>query len=54
MRVPADIHVPILIVGSGPTGLLSANLLGIYGVDCLIIDQNRALCLLYTSDAADE
>lgn len=33
-------HVPVLIVGGGPTGLLSANLLGTYGVDTLLVERN--------------
>jgi len=35
-------HVPVLIVGAGPTGLLAANLLGTYGVETLIVEQNAA------------
>ncbi|NNF78163.1 MAG: NAD(P)-binding protein, partial [Rhizobiales bacterium] len=37
------IEVPVLIVGAGPTGLLTANLLGTYGVECLVIERNPAL-----------
>lgn len=37
------IDVPVLIVGSGPTGLLTANLLGTYGVECLVIERNAHL-----------
>jgi len=33
--------VPALVVGAGPTGLLTANLLGTYGVETLIVEQNR-------------
>ena len=33
--------VPALVVGAGPTGLLTANLLGTYSVDTLLIDQNE-------------
>ncbi len=40
MRV---IDVPVLIVGAGPTGLLTANLLGTYGVECLVIERNEGL-----------
>ncbi|MCP5080470.1 MAG: 3-(3-hydroxyphenyl)propionate hydroxylase [Alphaproteobacteria bacterium] len=37
------IEVPVLIIGAGPTGLLTANLLGTYGVECLVIERNQAL-----------
>ena len=30
----------MLIIGAGPTGLLSANLLGTYGVETLVVEQN--------------
>ena len=33
-------HVPVLVVGAGPTGLLSANLLGTYGVETLLVERN--------------
>ena len=32
-------HVPVLIVGAGPTGITAATLLAQYGVDCLILDR---------------
>ena len=32
-------HVPVLIVGAGPTGITAATLLALYGVDCLILDR---------------
>lgn len=35
---------PVLVVGAGPTGLLSANLLGTYGVETLLIEQNETTC----------
>ena len=31
---------PVAIVGAGPTGLTLANLLGIYGVPCVLIERN--------------
>ena len=37
------IDVPVLIVGAGPTGLLTANLLGTYGVECLVVERNACL-----------
>ena len=33
-------RIPIVIVGAGPTGLTLANLLGVYGVSCLLIERN--------------
>ena len=33
-------HYPIVIAGAGPTGLTLANLLGVYGVDCLVLERN--------------
>jgi 3-(3-hydroxy-phenyl)propionate hydroxylase len=35
-------HHPIAIVGAGPTGLTLANLLGVYGVPCILIERNAA------------
>ena len=36
MSVP---HVPVVILGAGPTGITVATLLAQYGVDCLILDR---------------
>ncbi|HMJ41401.1 MAG TPA: bifunctional 3-(3-hydroxy-phenyl)propionate/3-hydroxycinnamic acid hydroxylase [Pseudolabrys sp.] len=38
----AKIHYPVAIVGGGPTGLTLANLLGVYGVECLLLERNAA------------
>ena len=35
-------HFPVAIVGAGPTGLTLANLLGVYGVSCVLIERNAA------------
>jgi len=35
-------HYPVVIVGGGPTGLTLANLLGVYGVTCLLLERNAA------------
>ena len=32
-------HVPVAIVGAGPTGVTAATLLAQYGVDCLVLDR---------------
>ncbi|MEM1197813.1 MAG: FAD-dependent monooxygenase [Pseudomonadota bacterium] len=37
------LDVPVLIVGAGPTGLLTANLLGTYGVEALVVERNEGL-----------
>ena len=33
----------VIIVGAGPTGLAAANLLGMYGINTLILERNAAL-----------
>src|SRR5882757_3266004 len=38
----AKIHYPVAIVGGGPTGLTLANLLGVYGVECVVLERNAA------------
>ncbi len=35
-------HYPIVIAGAGPTGLTLANLLGVYGIDCLVLERNAS------------
>lgn len=35
-------HYPVAVVGAGPTGLTLANLLGVYGVQCVLIERNAA------------
>jgi len=35
-------HYPVAIVGAGPTGLTLANLLGVYGVACVVLERNAA------------
>jgi 2-polyprenyl-6-methoxyphenol hydroxylase-like FAD-dependent oxidoreductase len=32
-------HVPVVIVGAGPTGITAATLLAQYGMDCLVFDR---------------
>lgn len=41
-RISLRDHYPVVIVGGGPTGLTLANLLGVYGVTCLLIERNAA------------
>jgi len=38
----ADAAVQVLIVGAGPTGLVLANILGLYGIRTLIVERNAA------------
>jgi len=40
--MPLPAHSPIVIAGAGPTGLTLANLLGTYGVPCLLLERNAA------------
>lgn len=35
-------HYPVAIVGAGPTGLTLANLLGVYGIQCILLERNAA------------
>ncbi|MBR9764710.1 MAG: bifunctional 3-(3-hydroxy-phenyl)propionate/3-hydroxycinnamic acid hydroxylase [Rhodobacteraceae bacterium] len=37
---PFPTEVPVVIVGAGPTGLTTANLLARYGVDCLLLERD--------------
>ena len=39
----ADLQVPVLIVGAGPVGVTMANLLGVQGIETLIIDRSEAV-----------
>lgn len=40
---PADVHVQVLIVGAGPVGVTMANLLGVQGIETLVIDRSPAI-----------
>lgn len=42
MTGPSRTHYPVIIVGAGPTGLTLANLLGVYGVETLVLERNAA------------
>jgi 3-(3-hydroxy-phenyl)propionate hydroxylase len=37
---PIRRYCPVVIVGGGPTGLTLANLLGVYGVGCLLLERH--------------
>jgi 3-(3-hydroxy-phenyl)propionate hydroxylase len=39
----SSIQTPVLIVGAGPTGLVMANLLGMYGIPTVIIEHNASV-----------
>ncbi len=56
-EAPADAvprSVDVVIVGAGPVGLTTANLLGSYGVDCLLVEQNPALSSTPKAIAVDD
>jgi 3-(3-hydroxy-phenyl)propionate hydroxylase len=40
--MPLPSRIPVVIVGAGPTGLTLANLLGVYGITCLLIERNAS------------
>ena len=39
--MPASAHFDVAVIGSGPTGLTLANLLGGFGLDVLLVERNR-------------
>jgi 3-(3-hydroxy-phenyl)propionate hydroxylase len=43
MNTPSPPYFSIIIVGAGPTGLAMGNLLGLYGIDSLILERNAGL-----------
>lgn len=43
MRIETRSHVPVLVVGAGPTGLMAANLLGGRGIGCLVAEREPAI-----------
>src|SRR5712691_7569983 len=47
-------HVSVIIIGAGPTGLAAANLLGLAGVDTLLIERNDALSDIPRAIAIDD
>lgn len=47
-------HFPVIIVGAGPTGLTMGNLLGIAGIDTLILERNSGLSNLPKAIALDD
>ncbi|HEX6478313.1 MAG TPA: bifunctional 3-(3-hydroxy-phenyl)propionate/3-hydroxycinnamic acid hydroxylase [Ktedonobacteraceae bacterium] len=47
-------HVPVIIAGAGPTGLTMGNLLGMAGIDTLIIERNSGLSDLPKAIALDD
>lgn len=38
----ASTHFPVAIAGGGPTGLTLANLLGVYGIETLLLERNAS------------
>ena len=44
----------VVIIGAGPVGLFAVFELGLLNIKCHLVDNLDKVCLLYTSDAADE
>lgn len=42
MVATAPLSVSVVVVGAGPTGLTTANLLGAHGIDTLVIERHEA------------
>ncbi len=49
-----DAFIPVLIIGAGPTGLTVANLLGLHGVQALLIERNPELAGFQRAVAIDD
>jgi 3-(3-hydroxy-phenyl)propionate hydroxylase len=43
MNTPSPPYFSVIIVGAGPTGLAMGNLLGMFGIDALILEHNAGL-----------
>lgn len=43
MKASKDEKISVVIVGAGPNGVAMANLLGLYGVDTLVIEKSAAI-----------
>ena len=41
LPLSGETHLPVVIVGAGATGLILANLLGVYGVKALVIKRSK-------------
>ena len=50
----SNVHVPVVIVGAGPTGLAAGNLLGQAGIETLILEQSAELCTFPRATAIDD
>jgi len=49
-----DKRVSVVIVGAGPTGLTAANLLGMAGIETLLIERNEGICDFPRAIAIDD
>ena len=47
-------HCDVLVVGAAISGILAAKNAAKNNFKTLLVDEKNELCLLYTSDAADE
>jgi 3-(3-hydroxy-phenyl)propionate hydroxylase len=54
MSAPSPPYFSIIIVGAGPTGLTMGNLLGMFGIDVLILERNAGLSNLPRAISLDD
>src|SRR6266568_9086310 len=47
-------HASVIIIGAGPTGLAAANLLGLAGIDTLLIERSTTLSDIPRAIAIDD
>lgn len=52
MSLPSS--VPVVVIGAGPVGLCAANLLGTYGVPCLVLERRRVASVLPRAILVDD
>ena len=48
------VSIPVVVIGAGPVGLCAANLLGSYGVPCLVLERRRTASVLPRAILVDD
>jgi len=43
MNILSENSVPVVIVGAGPNGVALANLLGVYGIQTVLIERSKEI-----------